>query len=233
MRTVFITGGSRGIGAAVTRKFAASGDKVFFTYNNSKEAAEKLAEETGAIPVFCNVADPASVDRALCAAENVDVLVTSAGISKIGLITDTDNETWNELVATNLSGTFYTVRKASEIMVKNHSGRIITIGSVWGNYGASCEVAYSATKAGVRGLTKALAKELAPSNITVNCIEPGVIDTDMNAHFSPEDRQIIENDIPVGRMGTPEEVASLVYYLASSDAAYITGQCIGIDGGFC
>lgn len=236
MKKVLITGGSRGIGAAAVEKFAASGDIVTFIYNSSEKEARSISEKCGAHMIKADVKDPeacrAAVKSAVELMGGIDVLVTCAGVAKIAQICDTGDADWRNICDTDLSGTFYFCRDVSEIMVKNHSGRIITVGSVWGNKGASCEVAYSAAKAGVRGLTKALAMELAPSGITVNCVEPGVIDTDMNACLSDEDKKALCGEIPAGRFGTPAEVAELIYFLASDSAAYITGQCIGIDGGF-
>lgn len=233
---VLISGGSRGIGAAAVKKFAENGYDVSFIYNKSASSAEELSKKTGAFAVCADVSDPIQAknafETALLKMGGVDILVTSAGIAKIAQICDTDDSDWRSICDTNLSGTFVLCREASRYMVKNHCGRIITVGSVWGNTGASCEVAYSATKAGIRGLTCALAKELAPSGITVNCVEPGVIDTDMNSVLSPDDRRNLEDEIPMGRFGTPEEVAELIYFLASPEASYITGQCIGIGGGF-
>ena len=237
MKKVLITGGSRGIGAAAVRKFAGCGDCVTFLYNKSEEKAAALSKETGAYMLKCDVSSPdevrETVRRAAELMDGIDVLVTSAGVAEIAQICDTSDDDWEKICGTDLSGTFYFCRDVSEIMVRRHSGRIITIGSVWGRVGASCEVAYSAAKAGVRGICTALAKELAPSGITVNCVEPGVIDTEMNSMLSREDKNALVEEIPVGRFGTPEEAAELIYFLSSDNAGYITGQCIGIDGGFC
>lgn len=236
MKKVLVAGGSRGIGAAITEKFAGEGCKVVFIYGRSSEAAKKLSEKCGAAGIQYDLSKAEECEKAFSEAigilGGIDVLVTCAGISHIAQVCDTSNDDWQRIMDTNLSSAFILSREASKIMVKNHSGRIITIGSVWGRYGASCEVAYSASKAGIRGLTKALSKELAPSGITVNCIEPGVINTDMNSHFSDDDKKLILEDIPAGRMGEPSEVAALCSFLASDEASYITGQCIGIGGGF-
>lgn len=233
---VLISGGSRGIGAAAVKKFADCGYSVSFIYNKSSDKAKELSEKTGAFAVCTDISDPGqaklAVEKSADFMGGIDILVTSAGIAKIAQICDTDDNEWRSICDTNLSGTFYLCRDVSRLMVKNHYGRIITVGSVWGSVGASCEVAYSATKSGIRGLTMALAKELAPSGITVNCVEPGVIDTEMNSVLSPSDRQNLEEEIPMGRFGTPEEVANLIYFLASPEASYITGQCIGVGGGF-
>ena len=160
------------------------------------------------------------------------MLVNNAGISQIKLFSDITDEDWRKMIDTNLSGAFYTSREASRVMVSQHSGRIINIGSMWGKVGASCEVHYSASKAGLRGLTMALAKELGPSGITVNCIEPGVIDTEMNAALDEATHQELRESTPLCRIGKAEEVAAVVRFLASEEASFITGQILGVDGGF-
>lgn len=235
-KKVLISGGSRGIGAAAVETFAAGGDQVVFLYRNSHKWAENVCNRTGAMSIIADVSDPNAVrnavDQAAKLLGGLDVLVCNAGISKIGQICDTSDTDWQQICNTNLSSIFYLCRSVSEYMVKNHSGRIINVGSVWGKCGASCEVAYSASKAGVRGLTMALSKELAPSGITVNCVEPGVIATDMNAGFSPEELKQLAQEIPLLRMGEPAEVARVIAFLASDAASYVTGQCIGVDGGF-
>lgn len=236
MKKVLITGGSGGIGAGLVRAFCKNGDDVVFTYHKNLEAAKALAAETGATALCLDVTDRQNVKFIVKSAEDVlggiDVLVHAAGISCIKLFDMTTDEDWNALVATNLSSAFYLCREVSRIMLREHRGRIVLIGSMWGKVGASCEVAYSATKAGVRGMVMALAKELGPSGVTVNCIEPGVIDTPMNACFDDQTKRELAGDTPVGRLGTPEDVAALAVFLTSDAASFITGQCIGVDGGF-
>lgn len=237
MKKVLVSGGSRGIGAATVEKFCTLGDKVAFIYKNSDEAANEICDRFGATAIRADVSDPASareaVEKAIDALSGLDVLVSNAGISHVAQICDVSDSEWRRIVDTNLSAAFYLTREASDFMVKQHSGRIITVGSVWGKCGASCEVAYSTTKAGIRGLTMSLAKELGPSNITVNCVEPGIIDTDMNRCFDGETLRSIAKEIPAGRIGMAMEVAELIAFLASDKASYINGQCIAIDGGWC
>ena len=236
MAHVLITGGSRGIGAACVRAFAAQGDRVAFLYRTSEEAARRVSEETGAYAIRADVSDPAEVKRAVAEAENllggIDVLVNNAGIAQIKLFTDLTDEDWRRMTATDLDGAFYVTREAVRGMIARHCGRVINIGSMWGKIGASCEVHYAAAKAGLRGMTMALAKELGPSGITVNCIEPGVIETEMNAALDEETVRDLENETPLCRMGKPEEVAAAVRFLASDEASFITGQCLGVDGGY-
>ncbi len=237
MKTALITGGSRGIGEACVRLFASEGFKTFFMYKSNDGKATQLAEETGATAIKCDVSSPSSVSEAVkhlkTEIKELDVLVNNAGVSFVGVVQDTDDDNYRRVLDTNLSGAFYTIREFVPMMIGRKYGRIINIGSVWGKYGASCEAAYSASKAGLRGLTQALAKELGPSGITVNCIEPGVIATDMNACFDEEALNALADATPLCRIGKPEEVAEAVLFLASDKASFITGQCIGVDGGFC
>ncbi|MBR3894171.1 MAG: 3-oxoacyl-ACP reductase FabG [Clostridia bacterium] len=233
---VLITGGSRGIGAACVRAFVQRGDRVAFFYRQNHAAAEALASETDTLAICADVSDPEvvcrSVEEALSALGSIDVLVSNAGISQIKLLGDVSDEDWRSMIDTNLSGAFYVTRAVTKNMVANHRGSIVFIGSMWGKTGASCEAHYSASKAGLRGLTMALAKELGPSNITVNCIEPGVIDTEMNAELDGDTRRALCDATPLCRIGRAEEVASAVCFLASDTASFITGQILGVDGGF-
>lgn len=237
MKRVLITGGSRGIGAALVRAFAKGGSAVAFIYRSHRQEALEIAAETGAEPIAADVSDPEEVRRAVKAARaalggGIDVLVNNAGIASLALSRDLSDAEWRTLIDTDLSGAFYFCREVQGDMIRNGAGRIILIGSMWGKTGASMEVAYSAAKAGIRGLTMALAKELGPSGITVNCVEPGVIDTEMNAALTEEARAALLDETPLCRFGTPEDVAGAVLFLASDAASFITGQCLGVDGGF-
>ena len=236
MANILITGGSRGIGAACVRAFCQKGDRVVFLYRSNHEKAETLEKETGAVALQADVSDPMSVDTAvqktLELLGRIDVLVNNAGISQIKLFTDLTDEDWESMRGTNLDGAFYVTRAVAKQMVRQQAGRIVNIGSMWGKIGASCEVHYSATKAALRGMTMALAKELGPSHITVNCVEPGVIDTEMNAALDEETRASLSEETPLCRIGRPEEIADAVCFLASDKASFITGQILGVDGGF-
>jgi len=236
MHTALITGGSRGIGAQTVRAFAASGYRTAFFYRSSESEAKKLAEETGACAICCDVADSASVNGACREAErllsHIDILVNNAGIAQQKLFTDITDEDWQRMLNVNLSGAFYVSRAVLPGMISRRYGRIINVGSIWGQVGASCEVHYSAAKAGLIGLTKGLAKEVAPSGVTVNCVCPGVIETDMLSSFSREDLECLAAETPVGRLGTPEDVASMILWLCDEKAGFVTGQVIGVNGGF-
>jgi len=240
MKTVLITGASRGIGAATARLFAAHGYRVAVHYHQSKDQADALVAEltasgADAFAVCADIADSAAVNHmvgeVLARFGHIDVLVNNAGISASGLVTDVTDAQWDRMIAVNLSGAFYTCRAVLPSMISNKSGSIVQVSSMWGQVGASCEVAYSAAKAGMIGLTKALAKEVAPSGIRVNCVAPGVIDTDMNANITPADMAVLADETPCGRIGTPDEVAKTVYFLASDAASFITGQILGVSGG--
>jgi len=235
MANILITGGSRGIGAEAVRQFTAAGHSVVFTYHRSELDADVLRQQTGAVPVRCDVkyADSVriAVDKAVSVLGHIDVLVCNAAIADFGLIHEIEESRWEEIIDTDLNGVFYCVRYVLPKMISRKSGCIITVGSMWGQTGASCEVAYSAAKAGVIGLTKALAKEVGPSGIRVNCVSPGMIDTDMNASVSEEAVRAISEETPLCRTGDPAEVAKAMLFLASDDASFITGQVIGVNGG--
>lgn len=233
---ILISGGARGIGAACVRKFASDGHSVAFIYRSAHEAAKRLADECGAVAICADISKPnearEAVAKAVEALGGIDVLVNNAGIAQIKMFCDITDEDLANMLNTNLSSAFYVTRAALSSMVSQKWGRIINIGSMWGKVGASCEVHYSASKAGLRGMTMALAKELGPSNITVNAVEPGVIATDMNASLDEETLRELCDETPLCRIGKPEDVANLVEFLASEEASFITGQIIGVDGGF-
>lgn len=240
MSTVLITGASRGIGAACTVAFAKAGYDVAVNYNHSKDKAQKLAAElcsygVKALAVQADVSNSASVQEMFRevreAFGEVDILVNNAGISHVGLLTDMSDAEWNTLMATNLSSVFYCTKAALPAMLRAHSGVIINIASMWGEVGASCEAAYSATKAGVIGLTKALAKEVGPSGIRVNAVSPGVVMTDMMKDFTEEDVAVLKEETPLMSLGTPEDIAQAVLFLASDKARFITGQVLSVNGG--
>lgn len=235
-RCVLISGGDRGIGAAAARAFWQAGYRVAVLYHTHAEAAAALEKELpGLLAVQCDVASRASCEVAFHTVEqavgHVDVLVSNAGIAQQKLFTDITPEEWQHMLDVNLSGAFHLCQLALPGMIRRKAGRILTVSSMWGQTGGSCEVHYSAAKAGLIGLTKALAKEEGPSGITVNCVAPGVIETDMMAAFTAEDKAALAEETPVGRLGTPEEVAKLLVFLASEDAGYITGQVFGVNGG--
>ena len=235
-KNVLVTGGSRGIGRSMVNAFAENGCRVVFLYEKNNESAGNAEMESGACAIKCDVSDPDAVKEAVeKAAERmggIDILINNAAVSKIGLFTDMSDDEWAHMMGVNLSGVFYVTREASKYMIRQQSGRIINIGSMWGKTGASCEVAYSSTKAGVRGFTMSLAKELGPSGITVNCIEPGVIETEMNAALSESAIESLIDETPLCRIGDPADVANLALFLASNGASFITGQIIGVDGGY-
>ena len=236
MKRVLISGGSRGIGRAIVEYFAARGDAVAFIYRSNDEAAMAVSEQTGARAIRADLSDAAeavrAAEEAVEALGGVDVLVNNAGCASIGLFTDVSDAEWRRMMDTNLSSAFYLSRAVAPGMISQKWGRIVNVGSMWGKVGASCEVAYSAAKAGLRGLTMSLAKELGPSGITVNCVEPGVIETDMNAALDERTKEALCDETPLCRMGQPGEVASAVGFLASDEAGFITGQMLGVDGGF-
>ena len=234
MRNVLITGASRGIGAACAREFAENGDRVFINYNSSKDAAEKIAAETGAILIKADVSNYDEVKRMreiIGGCGRLDVLVNNAGISQIKMFTDITESDWDNMFSVNVKGMYLVTRAFVDDMIAAKSGKIINVSSMWGVTGGSCEVHYSASKAAVIGFTKALAKELGPSGINVNCVAPGVIETDMNAHLSSDDLEALKNETPLMKIGTPEDVAKTVFFLASRNADFITGQVLNVDGG--
>lgn len=237
-RKVLITGASRGIGKSIAKAFAMAGDDLYLTCVNNIEELEKISSELSSefgvkCSAFkCDVGKYEEVEAVFSYINSIDIVINNAGIAWMGLLTDMDKEDWERVMATNLNSLFYTAKFAVPMMVKQHSGRIINISSVWGNVGASCEVAYSASKGGVNSFTKALAKELAPSGIAVNAVACGVIDTDMNRnHLSEEDLEELSSEIPMDRLGKTEEVAELVLKIADAPE-YMTGQIITIDGGW-
>lgn len=236
MKNVLITGGSRGIGAACVRLFSSLGDNVTFIYNKSTADAQKLCTETGATALRADAEDIEAWQNAVLAAVDrmggIDVLVNNAGVSLIRLFGDTANQDLCRVLSVDLTAAAVAAREASRRMIAVKHGYIINIGSVWGRVGASCEVAYSAAKAGIEGLTKALAKELGPSGITVNCVEPGVIRTDMNKELTQNVLTELRDETPLCRLGEPREVAQAVAFLCSGNADFITGQILGVDGGF-
>ena len=231
MNNVLITGGSRGIGRACVKAFSENGWKVYFTYLNSVEEAEKVSEEYNAVGIRADVSkkeDLSKIDK-LCA--SFQCIVNNAGIAEQKLFTDITESDWDRMFDVNVKGIYLTTHRFVPYMIKEHRGSIINISSVWGIEGASCEVHYSAAKSAVVGFTKALAKELGPSGICVNCVAPGVIDTDMNGHLSEEDMESLKDETPLCAIGTPEQVAETVLYLASPDR-FITGEIIKVSGGF-
>lgn len=228
MRKVIVTGGSRGIGAAIVRRFRENGDSVVFFCKNSN-TEDPLA-------IKGDISDPCEVKRMINGAAEilggVDILVNNAGIAQSALMTDISDADYMNMINTDLSGSFYCCREVIPFFLREHRGTIVNISSMWGETGASMEVHYSAAKAGLIGLTKALAKELGPSGVRVNCVTPGMIDTDMNSCYSEEDIRTVIDDTPLMRMGKPEDVANAVFFLASDEASFITGQVLGVNGGY-
>ena len=230
MSTVLITGGSRGIGAAAVRLYAGRGDRVYFLYEKQHEQARAVAAETGATPICADVADKSAVDAAFAQLPELDILICNAGIMHFDLLSSTPEEVWDRIFAVNVKGIYHCVNAAMPGFLKKQSGCIITVSSMWGEVGASCEAGYSATKGAVIALSKALAKELGPSGIRVNCVTPGVILTDMCAEVDPEILEQLKEETPIGRNGTAMDVAKAMAYLA--DAEFITGHVLRVNGGF-
>ena len=230
MKSVVITGGSRGIGAAAVERFAARGDRVWFLYEKNHDAAAEVARRTGATPICCDVADREAVEKAFRKIGNVDILICNAGIVHYGLMSMMEESHWDRIFAVNVKGIYHCVNAATPSFLQKQAGSIITVSSMWGQVGSSCEAAYSATKGAVIALTKALAKELGPSGIRVNCVAPGVILTDMCAGIDPEILEEMAEEAPVGRNGTPRDVAQAMEYL--SEATFVTGQVLPVNGGY-
>ena len=236
MRAVLITGGSQGIGAAMVRRFAGAGDRVAFTYLNSRREADELARQTGALAIRSDVSKAddctSAVARAVGSFGRIDVLVNNAGVDLNRLLMDTTDEEYRRVMDTNVFGTFAMMRAALPYMIEQRGGAIVNVSSIWGQRGGACEAVYSASKAAVIALTKAAAREAADANVRVNCIAPGMIDTRMNGRLSASEKDDIEQEIPLGRSGTVEEAAAAAFFLAGSDAAYITGEVLAVNGGW-
>ena len=230
MSTIVITGGSRGIGAAAVERFAAQGHRVYFLYEKNHEAAQAVAEKTGATAICCDVADGKAVKAAFARIGDADVLICNAGVMWFGLMSMMDEDAWDRIFDVNVKGIYNCVNAVMPAFLNKHAGSIVTVSSMWGQVGASCEAAYSATKGAIIALTKALAKELGPSGIRVNCVAPGVILTDMCASVDPEVLAEMAEETPVGRNGTPEDVAKAMEYLANAE--FITGQVLPVNGGY-
>lgn len=239
--TVIVTGASRGIGKACALAFGKSGADVIVNYTRSKEKAEEVCEEISklggrALPFCADVADRKVVDEMIAFAHSnfgsISILVNNAGIAEQIMFCDITEEKWDRMFAVDVKGVYNCIQAALPDMIHNKSGRIINISSMWGITGASCEVHYSAAKAAVIGMTKALAKELGPSGITVNAIAPGVISTEMNGNISEEIMTELKEETPIGRIGTPEDIAETALFLASPKASFITGEVISVNGGF-
>ena len=230
MASVLITGGSRGIGAAAVRAFAARGDRVTVLYEKHHAAAQAVAAETGATAICADVADEAAVAAAFAGLEELDVLINNAGICHYGLLSQTPQAVWDRIFAVNVRGAYLCTNAAMPLFLKRRRGAIINVSSMWGQVGASCEAAYSASKGAILALTKALAKELGPSGIRVNAVAPGVILTDMVAHVDPEVLDSLREETPLERNGRPEDVANAMVYLAGAE--FITGQILPVNGGF-
>ena len=240
-KVALITGASQGIGRAEAERFAREGYQVAANYNTSKEEAENFAQEMAkegfsVIPMQADVSDPRQADalvrEVLRQFGHIDVLICNAGVARQGLLMDFTPEDWRKMMGTNLDSVFYCCRAVLPGMISRQEGCIITTSSIWGQVGASCEVPYSTSKAAVIGMTKALAKEVGPSGIRVNCIAPGVIDTKMNAALGEDTMEELKEETPLGAIGTPKQIADCAWFLAGEGASFITGQIIGVNGGF-
>lgn len=240
-KIVLITGASKGIGCAIAKRFASDKYVVVINYNKSEASALSLSNEIIAAggTAMCCKADVSNADyvkkminEIINKFGTVDILINNAGISYEGLLNDTTDEIWNNIIATNLTGVFNCTKAVLPYMINQKKGKIINISSIWGICGASCEVAYSASKSGVIGFTKALAKEIGPSGVTVNCIAPGIIDTEMNSNLTEQDKKDFVEELPISRMGTVKDIADTVFFLCSDSADYITGQVLAVDGGY-
>lgn len=230
MKTVIITGGSRGIGAAAVELFASKGHRVYFLYEKNHAAAEEVSKRTGATAICCDVADSNAVKKAFSSIPDVDILICNAGICFSGLMSSMPEADWDRIFDVNVKGIYNCVNAAMPAFLKKQAGSIVTVSSMWGQTGSSCEAAYSATKGAVIALTQSLAKELGPSGIRVNCVAPGVIMTDMCANVDPEILAEMAADTPVGRNGTPMDVAKAMEYLANAE--FVTGQVLPVNGGY-
>ena len=236
MPTLLITGGSRGIGRAIVELFSKEGYNVAFTYKSSHARAMELADATGALAICADSADEQAVRLAVSKTVekfgSVDCLINNSAVSSFSVFTDISLEQWREMMAVNLDGAFLYCREVIPDMLKRKQGRIINISSMWGIVGSSCEVHYSTSKAALIGMTKALAKELGPSGITVNAIAPGVIDTEMNASLSDVDLATLKDETPLMRIGSAAEVARVALFLASEGASFVTGDVLNVSGGY-
>lgn len=236
MKTVLITGGARGIGAACAEEFSKKGMNVIVNYKSSRQEAEELKNRLGVHTICADVSDSKSVDEMYRELKKngfcIDCVINNAGIASDRLFTDISEEEWDRIFDVNVKGAFLVTQKFLPDMIARQSGSIVNVSSIWGQTGAAAEVHYSASKAAVIGMTKALAKELAPSGIRVNCVCPGYIDTEMNSGYSKEDVEAICEEIPLMRIGTPKETAKAIYFLASDEASYVTGQIFGVNGGW-
>lgn len=239
-KIVLVTGASRGIGKAIAKRFAQEGYVVALHYNTGKKEAETLAEQLVhdgyyAIAVQADIRDSTQVQNMVETIVNafgtIDILINNAGIAQQKLFTDITNEEWRNMFAVHVDGTFYCTKAVLPMMIHQKDGCIVNISSMWGQVGGSCEVHYSAAKGALQSMTKALAKEVGPSGVRVNCVAPGVIQTEMNQIFDSETMESLREEVPLGQLGTVEQVADMVYFLCSAQAQFITGQIIGVNGG--